>query len=85
MENLYVFIQEDGPFEQQGVILGEMHGPQGRVPLPLIGADRERAEMMRPLAQVAADQSGRQVKLVRYHEREVIAVIEPRGRDRNGH
>lgn len=46
--------------------------PESDMWLPLIGADMERIEIVRPLAELVAQNSNSVVKLVYFHNRTVI-------------
>lgn len=59
---------------------GEEGVPSARVGswiLPLMGADLDRAQLLRKYAQDAANQTGKPVRLIRSTGIEVIDVIEP--------
>lgn len=45
--------------------------------MPMMGADRERAEQLRPMAVSMAKISGKSMKLVRSLALETVEVIEP--------
>lgn len=53
-----------------------MSAPGGMV-LPLIGADAERLISLRPAALDVAQGLGLPIKLVRFHQMEVIETLEP--------
>jgi len=55
----------------EGVPAAEVNG----VAMPLMGADVERAESLRPWAEFVAKQKGYPVKLVKFTNMEVIEVI----------
>jgi hypothetical protein len=56
--------------------------PGARLPtgdwLPLIGADEERLRSLRPRVEAIARQLGRPISLVRFTERELIEVLDPK-------
>lgn len=44
---------------------------------PMVGADAERMRSLRPTAVSIAEELGLPVKLVRFHQQEVIETLEP--------
>jgi hypothetical protein len=70
IERLYVWIAEeaDGGEGVCSIQLGDIH-------FPMVGADRERIESLRPYAQQAADVTGLRVRLVEFSDRTVRAVL----------
>lgn len=48
--------------------------------LPMVGADRARVESLRPHAQGVAAQLGLPLRLVRFHDMEIIEQFEPKVR-----
>lgn len=66
----FIALHDDG---DEGVIAA----PIGDAQMPLIAADRERMEALRPMAQAIANMSGLPIKLIRMHERTEEEVIEP--------
>ena len=45
--------------------------------MPLVGADRERVESLRPYAENVVNEMGLPVKLMKFSNMEVIKLIEP--------
>lgn len=72
IEQMYAFIIEDTGPEDEGLI--GMATPEGW--MPLVGADMERVESLRPIAKRAAAQVGKPVKLIRFTTREELEVID---------
>jgi len=72
IRDLYAFlaVHADG---DEGVV----GMPVGGSMLPLVAADRERLEALRPYARAAARASGLSIRLVRFTAREEIEVIDP--------
>jgi hypothetical protein len=68
IERLYAWIAEeaDGGEGLCSVQMGEMQ-------MPMIGADRERIESLRPYAEQVARLSGRPIRLIEYGSRKVLA------------
>lgn len=60
--------------DQEGLVA--MRGDDG-VWLPLIGADLERIESLRPYAQAVAQATGRPVTLRRFGDGEVLETLQP--------
>lgn len=50
-------------------------GPEGW--MPLVGADAERIESFRPIAQMMANETGKSVKLVKFTHRQDVEEIKP--------
>jgi hypothetical protein len=48
--------------------------------MPMVGADMDRVEYLRPLAQNVADDTGRPVQLVRFTNREEMELLRPEER-----
>lgn len=49
----------------------------GGFPMPMIGADRARVESLRPFAAEIVLTMGHPIKLVRFHQMEVLEELEP--------
>lgn len=67
----FVVVDDDGT---EGI--PAFMGPD-RVAMPLTGADMERVESLRPLAQKIATQLGKPITLVRFENRTEVEVIKP--------
>jgi hypothetical protein len=80
IDRLWAYIQEDTGPDDEGVI-GVVHP----IAMPLIGADMERVEALRPAAQMVADTTGKPVKLLAFSVRTEVAVLRPCHGERNGH
>lgn len=70
---LYAWVTADTDENDEGVPC--VHSPVG--PLPLMGADLERAKSLRGFAEQVAQKSGRPVRLIRSTGIEVIDVVQP--------
>lgn len=66
----FVAIDDDGT---EGVI--GVYTPDGW--LPLVGADMERVQQLRPLAQMTAKQTGAPVLLLHFTQRTEVEVLRP--------
>jgi hypothetical protein len=73
IEQLYAFISTD-EFGSEGVIGFATNG----VFMPLVGADMDRVESLRPIAQHVANQTQKQVRLCRFHQLEELEQINPK-------
>lgn len=71
---LYAYVIADTGPDDEGV--PAFLGPNG-IWMPMMGADRERAEQLRSRAQLAATAAGKPIKLIRATGLEVVEVIEP--------
>jgi hypothetical protein len=69
---LYAFVatEQDGTDGIPACCVGDMY-------FPLVGADKERITSLEPAAQDAANKTGNPVRLVRFHQMEVLRTIEP--------
>lgn len=68
---LFISMDDDG---DEGI--PAMMGPDG-VWLPLLAADRQRVDDLRPMAQEVATASGREVRLVEFTVMDEVEVLEP--------
>jgi hypothetical protein len=71
---LYAYVVADTGEDDEGV--PAFMGPE-MAWMPLMGADRERAESLRPFAAQMAKQLGKPIKLIRSTGIEVVEVVEP--------
>lgn len=71
---MYAFITVD-PVDQTEGIIGMMLGGQY---MPLVGADLERVEALRPHAQNIANVQGAEIKICLFSERVDIEIIKPK-------
>lgn len=72
---LYAYVVADSGPDDEGIpAFASAHGP-----MPMVGADMERADQLRPMAQVMAEQFGKPITLIRSTGIEVVEVIEPKG------
>jgi hypothetical protein len=74
IEQMFAFICEEQGSDDEGVV-GASFGSQV---LPLVGADMERVESLKPLAQSVADKLRKKIKIVVFSKREEVGLIEPR-------
>jgi hypothetical protein len=73
IDQMYAFVSvgKDG---DEGIIGSIINGQY----MPLVGADMERVESLRPYAQHAANQAGITVKLCLFSERKEVETIKPK-------
>lgn len=71
---LYAYVVADKDEDDEGV----PGFSSGGWLLPMMGADRERAESLRFIAEKMSNDSGKTIKLVRSTALEVVETIEPR-------
>jgi hypothetical protein len=71
---LYAYVVADADEDDEGV--PAFLGPASTW-MPMMGADRERAEQLRPVAEEMARRSGKEIKLVRSVALEVVDVVAP--------
>jgi hypothetical protein len=72
---LYAYVAADTGPDDEGV--PAFIDPLTGAWMPMMGADRERAESLRAMAQRLADASGKPIKLLRAVELELIDTITP--------
>lgn len=70
---LYAYVMADTDEDDEGV----PGFSDGQWLLPMMGADRERAESLRFIAEKMANDTGKPIKLVRSTGLEVVGTIEP--------
>ncbi|MBA7486496.1 hypothetical protein ES707_22056 [subsurface metagenome] len=76
IEQMYAFIIEDtGPDDEGVIAIQSMEGNQGRIWLPLVGADMARVESLKPIARGIGEQQGKKVKLVQFVQRQDLGEI----------
>jgi len=74
---LYAYLShEKGDPDDEGVtaFMPELSGQW----MPMVGADKERMESLRPIAQGLANESGQKITLVKFSFRSDIETIEPK-------
>lgn len=75
---IFAFIAEDeGPDDEGVAAWVSPFPPLGGTWVPLVGADMERAESLKPYAKLIATAMGKRIRLVRFSVREELEVIEP--------
>ena len=75
IDSMYAFIQLDPADNTEGVIA--FLDPVSHMWMPAVGADMERVEQVRSIAELTAKSTGHPVQLVHFTHREEIEVIEP--------
>lgn len=74
IETVYAFVALDPADNTEGVIAVTT---PGQMMMPLIGADLEMVEKLRPIAKATAQTTGATVTLLHFTTRTEIEVIEP--------
>lgn len=74
IDRMYAYIATDPEGSGEGIAAHFMPG-QGW--MPLVGADMERMNSLRPIAQKLADAGGRRIVLAHFEDRRDIEVLEP--------
>lgn len=72
IESMYAFVTVDPDDDTEGII--GFSSPDGQW-LPMVGADMERVEQLRPIATSIARQTGREVRVVHFTERVEVEVL----------
>lgn len=70
---MWAYVIEDSGPEDEGVVAARVGGEW----MPLVGADRARAESMRPFAVEIGRRLGKPIRLVRFTDREGVEVLVP--------
>lgn len=70
IDAIWAFVSVDPEDGNEGVIAGSLLGPDSLV--PLIAADEARLASLMPVAHAIAKATGQTVRLVRFHQREVL-------------
>lgn len=73
IEQMYAFVMLDPADNTEGI--PAFQGPDGMM-MPMVGADMERVEQLRPIAEQMARVSGGKVTLCRFEVRTELEVIE---------
>jgi len=74
IETLWAYVSENEK-DDEGIC--GYQDPRTQQWLPLIAADKERLQLLRPFAHQIAKVTKKKIKLVKFHSREDIGVIEP--------
>ncbi len=72
IDDLYAFIAAD----DEGEGITAFQAPGGMM-LPMVGADMERVESLRPVAQQIAAMTGKRIVVAKFSAREDLEIIEP--------
>ena len=80
INELWAYLSEERPGEE-GVVACPMMIHGQLVMMPLVCADADRATALQPMAQEAAETSGRPIRLVRFTAREEVRVMTPSKKD----
>lgn len=75
IDAIWAFVSVDPHDGNEGVLGAPLMGPGSLV--PLIAADEARLRDLEPWAQAMAKAGGIKVRLVRFHQREVVREIGP--------
>lgn len=75
IDAIWAFVSVDPRDGNEGVLGAPLMGPGSLV--PLIAADEVRLRELEPIAKAMAKRGGIKVRLVRFHQREVVREIEP--------
>jgi hypothetical protein len=72
IDEMYAYVAVDPDDNTEGIV--SFFGGLGN--MPMVSADMENVEGLRPIAEEAAKQSGAVIRLVRFTNRELIETIE---------
>jgi hypothetical protein len=70
---IWAFLSVDEEDGNEGVCAAQLAGMPGLT--PLIAADQRRLDLLTPIAEDLARQTGRVLRLVKFHNREVVRQI----------
>lgn len=76
IEEMYAFVAVDEDDQIEGITA--FRNTDGGW-MPMVGADQERMDSFRPMAQMLANQSGQTIKLIHFSNRAEVTTIEPDG------
>lgn len=76
---IYAYITSDADEDDEGIPAFQSASGMW---MPMVGADMERADQLREIAQEFADETGKRVKLIRSTGLEVVETLEPNGVDK---
>jgi hypothetical protein len=72
---LYAYVMADKDENDEGVpamtVAGNVY--------PLMGADLPRIKSLRPFAQALANEQGKEIKLLRFSQMEIVEMVKPDG------
>ena len=71
IDEIFAFVSEDA--EGHEGICG-FRAPDGSW-LPMVGADKERVDTLRPIAKIVSEQTGMRIKLLKFSRRSFIEEI----------
>ena len=71
IEQIYAFIAEDTGPDDEGVT----GFATGMGWMPMVGADIDRIESLKPIAQQIAKSTGKKIKLIKFTNREEVETI----------
>lgn len=74
IEQMYAFVVLDPADNTEGI--PAFLGPDGK-PMPMVGADWKRVEVLRPIAEAMARASGMKITLCRFEVRTEVEEIGP--------
>lgn len=73
IEEMFAFVSIDPKDDIEGVVAANLRGNWH----PLVGADMERIESLRPLAAKVARDAGIKIRLIKFSVREDLGEVEP--------
>jgi len=73
IDAIFAFISVDEGLEDEGIVAARM----GNMWMPLVGADMDRVESLKPLAVGVARLTGKKIVLAKFSVREDLEELEP--------
>ncbi len=71
IEEMYAFVAEESGPDDEGVVAMNL----GNIMLPLVGADMDRMNSLKPMAKGISVKIGKRVKLLRFTQREDLGDV----------
>lgn len=75
----YIAVDTEGKDGKPGEGIASFYSPETGGWMPMIGADQERMESLRPMAQQMANEGGRRIVLASFDVRTDVEILEPDG------
>ncbi len=76
IDKMFAYVVADKNTDDEGIVSMQM--PNG-LHMPLVGADMERAEALKPYAETIATTLNKEIKLIEFSSFKQISVIKPGG------
>jgi len=71
IEEMFAFVAEDSGPDDEGIVAMQV----GDVMVPMVGADMARVESLRPIVRAISAQTGKNIKLLHFTQREDLGDV----------